>query len=63
MYTKNTICTKTKVFILNFREGTLLGCGNPLLDIIAKVDDAFLKKYDLKPDDAILADENKHKNL
>lgn len=40
-----------------------MGCGNPLLDIIAKVDDNFLKKYDLKPDDAILADENKHKNL
>lgn len=45
------------------REGLLLGCGNPLLDIIATVDDAFLQKYGLKPDDAILADENKHKNL
>lgn len=46
-----------------FREGLLLGCGNPLLDIIATVDDAFLQKYGLKQDDAILADEIKHKNL
>ncbi|XP_031637443.1 adenosine kinase [Contarinia nasturtii] len=47
----------------NSREGLLLGCGNPLLDIIATVDDEFLQKYGLKPDDAILADEVKHKNL
>lgn len=55
--------TKNTIIIRTFREGLLLGCGNPLLDIIAKVDEGFLKKYDLKPDDAILADEIKHKNL
>lgn len=38
-------------------EGILLGCGNPLLDISANVDEAFLIKYGLKPDDAILAEE------
>jgi len=42
----------------------LLGMGNPLLDITADVDAAFLAKYDLKPADAILADEGgKHKPL
>lgn len=45
-----------------FSEGLLLGCGNPLLDISAIVDDKFLAKYELQPDGAILADE-KHKNL
>lgn len=50
-------------FLHFFREGTILGCGNPLLDIIANVDDEFLQKYGLKPDDAILADEVKHKDL
>ncbi|KMZ59370.1 Adenosine kinase [Zostera marina] len=39
-------------------EGVLLGMGNPLLDISAVVDDAFLAKYDLKPNNAILAEEN-----
>lgn len=34
-----------------------------MLDIIAKCDDEFLKKYDLKADDAILADDKKHGNL
>lgn len=45
------------------REGLLIGCGNPLLDIVANVDDAFLQKYELKPNDAILADDTKHKDL
>lgn len=45
-----------------FREGILLGIGNPLLDISATVDDDFLKKYELKANDAILANE-KHKPL
>jgi len=36
--------------------------GNPLLDISATVDYDFLKKYDLKPNNAILAEE-KHKLL
>jgi adenosine kinase len=38
-------------------EGVLLGMGNPLLDISAVVDDAFLAKYDIKLNDAILAEE------
>lgn len=36
--------------------------GNPLLDISATVDHEFLKKYDLRSNDAILAEE-KHKPL
>uniref|UniRef100_A0A7S4GL89 Adenosine kinase n=1 Tax=Oxyrrhis marina TaxID=2969 RepID=A0A7S4GL89_OXYMA len=40
----------------------LLGMGNPLLDVSANVDDELLKKYDLKPNDAILA-EDKHQPL
>ncbi|KAK8950413.1 Adenosine kinase 2 [Platanthera guangdongensis] len=35
----------------------LLGMGNPLLDISAVVDDEFLHKYDLKLNNAILAEE------
>ncbi|PIA33170.1 hypothetical protein AQUCO_04200138v1 [Aquilegia coerulea] len=38
-------------------EGILLGMGNPLLDISAVVDDAFLDKYDIKLNNAILAEE------
>ncbi|KAI9229430.1 MAG: adenosine kinase b [Piptocephalis tieghemiana] len=37
----------------------LLGFGNPLLDLIAKVDDKFLAKYELDANSAILA-EKKH---
>ncbi|XP_012289164.1 adenosine kinase 2 [Orussus abietinus] len=44
------------------REGLLLGLGNPLLDISATVDEDFLKKYGLKANDAILANE-RHKPL
>lgn len=40
----------------------LLGMGNPLLDILATVDTSFLEKYNLKPNNAILADES-HKAL
>ncbi|KAK3404964.1 hypothetical protein EUGRSUZ_K01249 [Eucalyptus grandis] len=40
-------------------EGVLLGMGNPLLDISAVVDDGFLHKYDIKLNNAILA-EDKH---
>ncbi|KAM3340277.1 adenosine kinase 2 [Capsicum galapagoense] len=40
-------------------EGILLGMGNPLLDISAVVDQDFLNKYDIKPNNAILA-EDKH---
>jgi len=37
----------------------LLGMGNPLLDISANVDEALYAKYEIKPADAILA-EDKH---
>lgn len=37
--------------------------GNPLLDISANVNKDFLAQYDLKPNDAILADPEKHKDL
>lgn len=43
-------------------EGILLGMGNPLLDISAVVDDEFLKKYDIKTNNAILAEE-KHLSM
>jgi len=35
----------------------LLGMGNPLLDISATVETDLLKKYDLKPNDAILTED------
>ncbi|CAI9096990.1 OLC1v1033269C1 [Oldenlandia corymbosa var. corymbosa] len=38
-------------------EGILLGMGNPLLDISSVVDQAFLDKYDVKLNNAILAEE------
>ena len=40
-------------------EGALFGMGNPLLDISAEVPADYLTKYDLKPNDAALA-EPKH---
>lgn len=43
-------------------EGVLCSIGNPLLDISAEVDQAFLDKYKLKANDAILADDS-HKEL
>jgi adenosine kinase len=44
------------------KEGCLLGCGNPLLDISADVEDDILKKYDVSLNNAILA-EDKHKPM
>lgn len=41
----------------NLRDGLLLGCGNPLLDISAAVDEQFLAKYEMLPNNAILAEE------
>lgn len=38
-------------------EGILLGTGNPLLDIAVVVEPAFLDKYGVKLNDAILAEE------
>ncbi|XP_046991382.1 adenosine kinase isoform X1 [Schistocerca americana] len=46
----------------HLRKGLILGMGNPLLDISAKVQESFLKKYDMKPNNQILAEE-KHKPL
>ncbi|XP_077299298.1 adenosine kinase 2 isoform X1 [Arctopsyche grandis] len=43
-------------------EGLLVGIGNPLLDISAVVDKELLTKYNMKPDDAIMA-EDSHKPL
>ena len=40
---------------MSFKEGCLLGMGNPLLDISAVVKNDFLTKYGLKSNDAILA--------
>lgn len=42
---------------MSHREGLLCGFGNPLLDISSVVDDEFLKRYDMKADNAILAEE------
>ncbi|XP_050725598.1 uncharacterized protein LOC127003241 isoform X2 [Eriocheir sinensis] len=41
---------------LDIPEGVLMGMGNPLLDIAVNIDAEFLKKYDLKANDAILAE-------
>ncbi|KAK7812523.1 adenosine kinase 2 [Quercus suber] len=38
-------------------EVILMGMGNPLLDISAAVDEQYLQKYDLKSNDAIVAEE------
>jgi len=38
-------------------EGVLLGMGNPLLDISASVSAEMLAKYELKPNDAILTED------
>ncbi|KAL2345066.1 hypothetical protein Fmac_006351 [Flemingia macrophylla] len=43
-------------------EGVLLGMGNPLLDVSAVVDQAFLEKYGITLNNAILA-EDKHKPM
>ncbi|XP_075980222.1 adenosine kinase 2 isoform X2 [Anticarsia gemmatalis] len=43
-------------------EGILVGIGNPLLDISACVGEDLLEKYDLHPNDAIMAEE-KHMPL
>ncbi|KAK9505047.1 hypothetical protein O3M35_009197 [Rhynocoris fuscipes] len=44
------------------REAMLVGMGNPLLDISVVTDGELLKKYGLKPNDAILASD-KHMPL
>lgn len=46
----------------NLSDGLLIGCGNPLLDITATVNENFLEKYKLKIDNAILA-EKRHRPI
>lgn len=48
--------------VISSSEGAIFGLGNPLLDLVAEVDESFLLKYDIQKDNAILADE-KHKNM
>jgi adenosine kinase len=50
----------TQILVSIFREGTLLGLGNPLLDI--SVEPEYLEKNELKADNAILA-EDKHSHI
>ena len=40
------------------KEGVLLGLGNPLLDITVVADQAFLDKYKLEANNAIMADDS-----
>ena len=47
---------KSKVEDAAVPEGALFGMGNPLLDISAEVPRDYLEKYDLKANDAILAE-------
>ena len=41
---------------MDLKESMILGIGNPLLDIIAIVNEEFLKKHSLKENSAILGD-------
>ncbi|KAK7115892.1 uncharacterized protein [Littorina saxatilis] len=43
-------------------EGVLLGLGNPLLDITVYTNASFLQRYDLEPNNAIIATE-KHQEM
>lgn len=47
---------------MSVAENVLLGMGNPLLDISADVENDFLEKYDVKLNNAILAEE-KHQPM
>ena len=44
-------------------EKVLMGIGNPLLDITVLADEAFLQKYDLEANNAIVANTEKHAAL
>ncbi|KAH3834357.1 uncharacterized protein LOC127878163 isoform X2 [Dreissena polymorpha] len=44
------------------QEGVLMGIGNSLLDITVVTDEKFLKRFGLKPNDAIIASD-KHKEM
>lgn len=45
------------------REGIVLGLCNPLLDLSTNVEKSFLEKFDLKPNAAILADDELMKKI
>ncbi|KAI8794902.1 adenosine kinase [Biomphalaria glabrata] len=49
-------------FPIMIKKGILLGYGNPLLDISVQAQEDYLAKYDLKADNAILA-EDKHQPM
>lgn len=49
--------------VKSLREGSIFSLGNPLLDIMADVDDDFLTKWELPRNSAILADPVKHKDM
>lgn len=49
---------QTKKPRIGLEEGLLVGMGNPLLDISTNCEESFLTKYNLKANDAILADES-----
>ena len=48
---------KARIGLEDLPEGVLFGMGNPLLDISAEDAGELLKKYDLQPNNAILAEE------
>jgi len=50
------------ILFIDFRPGTIVGFCNPLLDMIVVGDQNLLDKYDLKNNNAILAEE-KHMPL
>lgn len=54
--------TKIVQQLINFRPGTIVGFCNPLLDMTVDGDQDLLNKYDLKNNNAILAEE-KHMPL
>ncbi|KAH9258126.1 hypothetical protein BASA81_003689 [Batrachochytrium salamandrivorans] len=54
-----TFATIEKPALTTIPKGFVLGMGNPLLDMVATVEEPFLKKWDLKLNNAILA-EDKH---
>lgn len=51
------LCDKIILLSLTIMSFQLLAIGNPLLDIQVTNGEALLEKYDLKANDAILAEE------
>lgn len=54
--------TPAGIMAADVPEGILLGIGNPLLDMTITANEAFLKKYDLEANNAIMA-EPKHEAM